>query len=220
MLGYLNGRVLVKNQDTNQCILLAGDVGYEITLSKKTFEMLFVDQVTSLWLHTHVREDQFTLFGFSSETEKNFFRILLSVSGLGPKTALSLLSEHGAEHLSGLIIHKNISEISSAPGVGKKLAERLVLELASKLEKLTWVNQLEIKSLGIKNAKVPEHRALREDLLSALINLGYQPAQIRSTLDRLFMEKEDKKLDFENYLRLALKDMSGHRLSSSEVTHG
>lgn len=220
MLGYLRGKIISKNPDTSQCILLVSDTGYEISLSKRTFELFHVEEEVSFWLHTHVREDQLTLFGFSSEMEKNFFRILLSVSGLGPKTALSLLSEHGAAHLSGLIIHKNIADISSASGVGKKLAERLVLELASKLEKLSWVTQLEIKASHAKASKAPEHHALRDDLLSALTNLGYQPNHIRTTLDKLFDGKEAVKQDFENYLRLALKDMSGHRISSSEAGHG
>lgn len=218
MLGFLHGRVLSKNPDTHQCILRAGDVGYEISLSHRTFDLLLHEQEASLWLHTHVREDQLTLFGFSSETEKNFFRILLSVSGLGPKTALSLLSEHGANHLTRLIIDKNISEIATASGVGKKLAERLVLELASKLEKLAWVEQLEVKSSNVRATKLPAHKAMREDLLSALTNLGYQPNQIRNTLDKLFDTEKTKEMDFENFLRLALKDMSGHRIATTEAS--
>lgn len=220
MLGFLHGKVLSKNVDTNQCILVVGDVGYEISLHRRAFDIFHIDQIISLWLHTHVREDQLTLFGFTSENEKNFFRILLGVSGLGPKTALSLLSEHSVEHLSRFIIDKSISEISKAPGVGKKLAERISLELASKLEKLTWLTQLEGKSFGEKLVKVPEHRAMRDDLLSALTNLGYQPTHIRSTLERLFEGSTAEKLSFENYLRLALKEMSGHRLATSEASNG
>lgn len=208
MLGYIEGKIISKNPDTNQCVVLAGNIGYEISVSKRTLEILSLDSNTALWLHTHVREDALTLFGFETETEKQFFRILVGVSGLGPKTALSLLSEHGAEKLSQLILAKEIAEISSAPGVGKKLAERLVLELASKLEKLAWVSQIEQKLTTPKLEHAPK-KQLRDDLLSALVNLGYQPSQIRTTLDRVF-DGSLSELNFETCLKDALKDISHH----------
>ena len=207
MLGYIEGKIISRNADQNQCTVLSGGVGYEISLSKRTAEGLLPNESRAFWIHTHVREDVLVLFGFATETEKQFFRILLSVSGLGPKTALSLLSEHGAEKLSGLIISKEVSEISTAPGVGKKLAERLVLELASKLEKLSWVTQIEKQTIGPKAAPSAK-KQLREDLLSALLHLGYQPNQIKTTLDKMFENNETHTLKFETCLKDALKEMS------------
>ena len=96
MVGFLQGKVISKNPETNQCVVLAGDLGYEVNVSKRLFDALSHEQPISLWIHTHVREDAFLLYGFANETEKLFFRILLGVSGLGPKMALSLLTEHGA----------------------------------------------------------------------------------------------------------------------------
>src|SRR4051812_29844725 len=103
MLGFVEGKVISKNIETSQCIVLCHGTGYELSLSKKTLDIVTVGETRSFWLHTHVREDLLVLFGFDTETEKLFFRVLLSVSGLGPKTALSLLSEHGAAKLSQLI---------------------------------------------------------------------------------------------------------------------
>ncbi len=220
MLGFAHGKIISKSIDSNHCVIRTGDIGYEITVSKKVYESLATGETYSVWLHTHVREDQITLFGFLTETEKTFFRVLLSVSGLGPKTALSLLSEHGAEHLSQLILAKNVSEIATAPGVGKKLAERLVLELSSKLEKLTWVTQLEVNATANKASKKPKSKELKDDLSSALSHLGYQPQQIKITLEKMFDSGDQEKLGFESCLKAALKEMSGHRLTTSEASHG
>ncbi|NBY20989.1 Holliday junction branch migration protein RuvA [bacterium] len=142
MLGFIEGKIISKSIETSQAVVLCAGVGYEITLSKQTLEMTHVNSNVSFWIHTHVREDALILFGFFSEAEKQLFRILIGVSGLGPKTALSLLSEHGPEKLIQLIVHKRISEIAEAPGVGKKLAERLSLELSTKLGKLAWIQAM------------------------------------------------------------------------------
>lgn len=216
MLGYLQGKIISKNTDTSTAVLLAGPVGYEIMFSKKTFEMITPQSDYSLWLHTHVREDAFILFGFLSELEKSFFRVLLGMSGLGPKTALSLLSEHGPERLCQLILEKKTSEISSAPGVGKKLAEKLVIELGSKVEKLQWVTQLEKFNQEVGSTVVAPSRQLRDDLNSALINLGYQQNHIKTALDRLFENKEAG-FDFETGLRFVLAEISGRRNTTREA---
>src|SRR5205085_963855 len=109
-----------------------------------------------------VREDILQLYGFELEAEKQFFRVLLGVSGLGPRTALSLLNEHGPERLSKYILEKDTSSISEAPGVGKKLAERLILELASKIEKMAWVTQLQKAFPAETTAAASPARQLRD----------------------------------------------------------
>lgn len=204
MLGFIQGKIISKNAENLHCIVLAQGVGYEVLVPKRYLEKINLSGEVSLWLHTHVREDIFALYGFESENEKVFFRLLLSVSGLGPKTALSLLSEFGADTLIELILGKRITEISKAPGVGKKTAERLVMELTSKLEKVAWS----------KPTCAPG--SIRDDLFSALSHLGYQPMQIKGALDKV-MASEEKA--FEVLLKNALKELSNRNHNSPRAHH-
>ncbi|MCB0418367.1 MAG: Holliday junction branch migration protein RuvA [Bdellovibrionaceae bacterium] len=210
MIGFLRGKLLSKNPETLQCVVLAQDVGYELTLHKKLFLSLTPDADVSLFVHTHMKESVFAFYGFNSEEEKQFFRVLLSVSGLGPKSALSLLGEHGAQPLAQLILQKNAAEISRAPGIGKKTAERIVLELRAKVEKLAWLSKIQDSlSVGTENEEPSLSQSLREDLSLALVHLGYQPNQFKQTLDS-FCEKEDlEKVSFEAALKRLLADLSG-----------
>jgi len=208
MLGFIQGKVLSKNADSHSIVLLAHRMGFEITLPQRSFDTLVQDAKISLWLHTHVREDQLALFGFATENEKLFFKQLLGVSGLGPKTALALLGEHSPERLVHFILNKEADEISSAPGVGKKLAQRLILELSGKIEKWAWLDKIEKSTSGKKLVTVSPERQLRDDLTSALLNLGYIPNQVKPALDKLFEDDEMPTQGFEICLRNALKDMS------------
>jgi len=202
MLGFIHGKVISKNFESLHCVVLTQGVGYEILTPKRLLEKLTPSGEISLWLHTHVREDIFALYGFESENEKLFFRLLLSVSGLGPKTALSLLSEFGTDTLIELILGKRITEISKAPGVGKKTAERLVMELTSKLEKVAWS----------KPSTTPS--STRDDLFSALTHLGYQPTQIKFALDKVMASPEKA---FEVLLKNALQELSNRNHNSSRL---
>lgn len=208
MVGYLKGKILNKHLENNSVIIGTDHIGYEVTVPKQLFDRLPVHEVIELWIHTHVREDILQLFGFGSETEKQFFRLLLGVSGLGPRTAMALMSEHSPEQLSQHIFVKDIDAISEAPGVGKKLAQRLVLELGSKIEKLTWLTPLKSLTPQAKAVIPSPSRQLRDDLSSALLNLGYQPKQVDYTLDKI-LENEDKNIGFEGWLKTALREMSG-----------
>jgi holliday junction DNA helicase RuvA len=223
MLGYVQGNILSIHHETQECVVQAGEVGYEIHASKRTLDQLTVGQFVTFWIHTHVREDIFVLYGFLTDMEKHFFRVLVAVQGLGPKTALALLGEHGVERLANYILNKNYSEITSAPGVGKKLAERLVLELSSKIEKLTWLSHVQRTSTETKISAASPQRQLRDDLASALTHLGYVPNQIKTTLDKLFETRESPAEGFEALLRVALQDMSGvppREITAKELPHG
>jgi Holliday junction DNA helicase RuvA len=215
MLGFIEGKVISKSIETSQAVVLCSGVGYEVTLSKQNLEITHLNSNVSFWIHTHVREDVFILFGFYSEAEKQLFRILIGVSGLGPKTALSLLSEHGPEKLIQLIVHKKISEIAEAPGVGKKLAERLSLELSTKLGKLAWIQAMPQTELAEAPVALSKEDQVREDLTSALVNLGYPAGQIKNTLDRMLIRENGNSLGFEALLRMALKEISGRAVASS-----
>lgn len=213
MFGFLEGKLISKNYDTQTCVVKMFKVGFEVLVPKNLFEQLVVDQKVSLWLHTHVREDAFLLYGFSSEDEKNLFRLLLSVSGLGPKTALSLLSEHGAHRLVDLILHKATADIAKASGVGKKLAEKLPLEISSKLEKWVWAEKIEMSNVRrTPTITLSPESQLKEDLTSALLNLGYQPAQVSKVLDNVLGREEMQGQEFEFCFKAALRDMSSRAI--------
>lgn len=214
MLGFIQGKLISRNSESLHCVVLAQGLGYEILVPKRTLERLSLAADLSLWLHTHVREDVLALYGFESENEKLFFRLLLSVSGLGPKTALSLLSEFGADTLVELILGKRIGEISKAPGVGKKTAERLVMELSGKIEKLSWAKD-NITSIAQSSPKLNSGlMQAREDLFSALTHLGYQPHLIKGAIDKVMVSEEKS---FEGLLKLALKELSNRSLNSTRV---
>ena len=216
MIAFLKGRVISKQEESQTITLLDSNIGYEITLHKSAFDPITVQSEISLWIHTHVREDLLQLYGFISEKEKALFRILLSVSGLGPRTAMNLLSQHGAASLSQAIITKDLARISEASGVGKKLAERITLELSTKLQKLHWIQDLQVKSKT--HTTSPIEHSLREDLHSALLNLGYPIQQVRPIVERILENPKElnEELNFEICLKNALGEMSGH----TKVSHG
>jgi Holliday junction DNA helicase RuvA len=221
MLGFLRGKIISKNPDSQQCVVLTHRLGFEVTLPRDLFETVTLQSLGSFWIHSHVREDAFTLFGFASESDKFLFRILLGVSGLGPKTALSLLSEHGAERLVKLVVHKDSDGLSQAPGVGKKLAQKVILDLASKVEKLSWLGELPKIAPEAKLEPLSANEQLRADLTSALSNLGFVPAHIKTTLDKLFEREDAPAMGFAACLKIALKEMSGRARPQTEAaSHG
>lgn len=207
MIGYLTGELIAKTPETLQCVLQVGGIGYELSVSKRLYECLSPQQLVSFWIHTVVREDSFSLYGFSSESEKIFFRVLLGVSGLGPKTALALLGEHGPLRLASLILSKNTDDISAAPGVGKKTAQRLVLELGGKLEKSAWAAELRLKTAQAQKEIAIPTKQWKEDLASALLYLGYGANQVKNTL-KFLKENDFEALGFEACLKLSLREMA------------
>ncbi len=209
MIGFLQGTVISKQMESLQCVVKAGDVGYEMIVSRRLFDSLETETTSSLWVHTHVKEGVFALYGFASETEKKLFRVLLSVSGLGPKTALSLLSEHGPEHLVQLILNKKASDIAAAPGVGKKSADRIVMELLPKLEKLAWLQDVKGALLPSLPKQKSEAGTVQDDLSTALLNLGYLPAQVKPLVAQHFRDHDSEELGFEAHLRILLNTISG-----------
>jgi len=161
MIAHLRGRLLDKSP--NRAILEAAGVGYDITISIPTFSDLpKLNEEISLHIHTHVREDALALFGFLRKEEKQLFEKLISVSGIGPKLAITILSGMSAELMVAAIRGNDLGMLTKIPGIGKKTAERMVLELRDKLE-----------GFGA-SAPAPALVPVEEDVLSALVNLGYQ----------------------------------------------
>jgi holliday junction DNA helicase RuvA len=172
MIGWLSGTV--RDIDPVGLVVLdTGGVGYEVHLSLQTLCRLQQGQKAELHIHTHVREDQLMLFGFGSPAERALFRKLTTVSGIGARLGLNLMSGISVEDLMQAIEHGDDAAIARTPGIGKKTAQRLILELKGKLD-----------SGHVSGVATPAGNAIAEDVRSALINLGYKPAQIDPALKR------------------------------------
>jgi len=161
MIAHLRGRLIAKHP--NQAIVETAGVGYDVVISVPTFsELPGTGAEVALHIHTHVREDQIALFGFVRPEEKQLFEKLLSVSGIGPKLAITILSGMAAPDMVAAIKSNDVAKLTRIPGIGKKTAERMVLELRDKL-----------KDFGA-TPSAPPASPVEEDVLSALMNLGYQ----------------------------------------------
>ena len=195
MIAHLRGKLLAKHP--NQVIVETGGVGYDVTISVPTFSDLpaIGDEVT-LHIHTHVREDLIALYGFLRLAEKRLFEKLITVSGIGPKLAITILSGIAADEMVSAIRGNDIARLTRIPGIGKKTAERMVLELRDKLP-----------SEGVAESRVtPAVSAVEEDVLSALSNLGYQRAAAERALATV--EKNGKDSSFEVMFRQTLGVLS------------
>jgi Holliday junction DNA helicase RuvA len=168
MIAHLRGRLIAKHP--NQAIVEAAGVGYDVTISIPTFsELPAAGSEVSLHIHTHVREDAIALFGFLRTEEKQLFEKLIQVSGIGPKLAITILSGMATTEMVTAIRGNDVARLTRIPGIGKKTAERMVLELRDKLD-----------SFGAAPAPAAT-TPIEEDVISALVNLGYQrPAAERA----------------------------------------
>jgi holliday junction DNA helicase RuvA len=205
MIAFLRGRVLDKQP--NRLIVDVGGVGYDVAVPLSTFYVVGEPGAdVTLRVHTHVREDQLALFGFSTALELITFERLITISGIGPKLALAVLSGIEPRDLIAAIQRGDVPKLTRIPGVGKKTAERIVIELRDRLPKGIEVTAQEVVA-------VPASNALREDLVSALENLGYHRQAVEKVLDKALTPSS---LDpeaappprFEDALRTALKELS------------
>jgi len=163
MIAHLRGKLIAKHP--NQAIVETAGVGYDIAISVPTFSDLpALGTEVALHIHTHVREDVIALYGFLRSSEKLLFEKLISVSGIGPKLAITILSGMGSDEIVGSIRGNDVARLTRIPGIGKKTAERMVLELRDKLP--------EVRPSSAPAA--PAMTGVEEDVLSALLNLGYQ----------------------------------------------
>jgi Holliday junction DNA helicase RuvA len=170
MIAHLRGTLLAKHP--NQAIVETHGVGYEVAITVPTFtEMPAAGAEVALHIHTHVREDALSLYGFLRLAEKKLFEKLLTVSGIGPKLAITILSGMAAGEMVEAIRGGDLARLTRIPGIGKKTAERMVLELRDKLP-----------AAGGLQASAAPVSAVEEDVISALVNLGYQRAAAEKSL--------------------------------------
>ncbi len=196
MIALLTGRIACKSPDA--IVLDVNGVGYRVQVPFSTYFDLPAEgaQVT-LHIHTHVKEDAIHLFGFRTPLEKQFFQLLLTVSGIGPKLGRDILSNVQAEELAGALSRGDLVRLSAIPGIGKKTAERLVLELREKVKKLG----LELTPQTVRPGQTAENGMI-DDITSALVNLGYKEALVTKVLAELAPPDD---MPMEAILKQALK---------------
>ncbi|HEX8367469.1 MAG TPA: Holliday junction branch migration protein RuvA [Pyrinomonadaceae bacterium] len=202
MIAYLSGKLLEKQANT--VIVDVGGVGYEVTIPLSTFYELGEEGTdVSLRIYTHVREDALQLFGFKSERERQLYLKLISVQGIGAKSGISMLSGMSAEEIVTAIRTDNLARLTSIPGVGKKTAERLVIELRDKLNEFTAQTALERAASGTAAQTELPADAVYDDALSALVNLGYQRNAAEKALKQAM--KDGTEISVQKLLRKSLQ---------------
>jgi Holliday junction DNA helicase RuvA len=198
MIAHLRGKLLAKHP--NQVVVETGGVGYEVNISIPTFSDLPANgSEVALHIHTHVREDVISLYGFASQAEKQLFEKLMTVSGIGAKLAITILSGMAAEEMASAIRGNDLARLTKIPGIGKKTAERMVLELRDKLPPIA----------GTSIPTAPAITPLEEDVLSALMNLGYQRPVAEKVLANIKKNgSAEKPRAFDEMFREALSSLS------------
>ena len=193
MIAHLRGKLIFKQP--GQAIVEAGGVGYDVAISVPTFTALpSVGAEAALHIHTQVSDVQIALFGFLDREEKRLFERLITVSGVGPKLAIKILSGLNSERVIQAIRGQDHAQLTHIPGVGKKLAERLVVELKDKLD-----------DFAVAPAQPSAQGPAVDDVLSALTNLGYQRAASEKAIEQAIAKEKALAADFDGLFRSALK---------------
>ena len=200
MIGYIKGKIVSISEDM-AIILTSSGVGYEVTVPKPMLidkNFLKKEQV-ELYIKTVVREDSIELFGFETPQQKDLFNKLIQITKLGPKTAINILSKLSPDEFIEAIFNENIIKLTQIPGIGKKTAKRIILELKEKLEKTHGINNSYIKPKKIDNQKYL-------DVLSALKNLGYKEEEVDFLIKQEIEQEPD--LLIEEIIRNVLKKLA------------
>ena len=201
MIGSLRGKLLEKRP--NQVLIDVSGVGYQVQIPLSTFAALgALHGEASLLIHTHLREDQIALYGFVTAREKQCFELLISASGVGPSLALKILSGMSIAELVPAIRRGDLAQLVRIPGVGRKTAERMVVELRDKLL------AVEVPEVG----KQQERSQVESDVASALVNLGYDERSVERAIEKV---RVDAGGDFEKILRDSLQILGGSTLHKS-----
>jgi Holliday junction DNA helicase RuvA len=201
MIALISGKIVYKG--ISHVIVDVQGVGYRVFIPLTTFyELPEAGQVITLHVHTNVKQDAINLFGFYTDQERDLFQLMISVSGIGPKIAMNILSGIDAKDLVNAISGSHVEKLVNIPGVGKKMAERLVLELKDKIIKKMMAGKM-------PEAGVLSHADdMMEDVLSALVNLGYKSNIAKDALDKVIRSSEEK-LKMDQLLKKTLKTLAG-----------
>jgi Holliday junction DNA helicase RuvA len=205
MIAHLSGILLSKQ--ANSVIVEVAGVGYQVTIPLSTFyDLEDVNSPVQLRIYTYVREDTLQLFGFRTARERELFLKIISVTGIGPKLGITLLSGMSADEMIASIRTNNLARLTLIPGIGRKTAERLIMELREKVAELSSA-QLE-EELGAQTdaGGEPREDTVRADALSALLNLGYQRSAAEKAIDSALGEGGE--LTVESILRRTLKKLA------------
>jgi Holliday junction DNA helicase RuvA len=195
MIAQIRGRLIHK--EPGSVVVEANGLGYRVFVSLTTFyELPDLELAVTLHTYTHVREDALQLFGFSSPLEKELFQILIGVTGIGPKLALNILSGIAPEELLHSLDQRDMNRLQSVPGIGRKMAERMVVDLQEKARKIG-------SRIALQPAEPRPTGGMAEDVISALLNLGYKRAQAEKAAEIVFRQAPD--LTLEKALKESLK---------------
>ncbi len=193
MITHLQGKLVEKNP--TDIVIDCNGVGYFVSISLHTFSQLPSDENVKLFIHLQVREDSHTLFGFSSKVEREVFRLLISVSGVGASIARTMLSSLSPEQVMEAIAQNNLAAIQSVKGIGSKTAQRVVLDLKDKI----------IKVYGLDNVSSVSSNTNKNEALSALETLGFARKQAEKICDTIV--KKDPDASIETIIKQALKNL-------------
>lgn len=193
MITHIRGRLVEKNPTS--VIIDCGGVGYELHISLNTYSLIGTDESVELFTHLQVKEDSHTLFGFAQKLEREVFRLLISVSGIGANTARTILSSLTSGELRSAIACDDVSKIQSVKGIGAKTAQRLIIELKDKILKVYEFDEV-----------LPQQdNTVKEEALSALEVLGFSRKQAEKVVDAVLSEQSD--LGVEQVIKIALKKL-------------
>lgn len=194
MINHLNGKLIEKHP--THLIVECGGVGYFVNISLNTFEKILNREAIKIFIHLSIREDAHVLFGFAEESERVMFRQLISVSGIGPSTAVLILSALGPHQIKEALLNEEVSLLQTIKGIGGKTAQRMVVELKDKMEKDT---KIQLSITGTQSG-------LKKEALAALQVLGFDRKRIEKTIDRVIKTSpEDVKV--ETVIKQVLKAM-------------
>jgi Holliday junction DNA helicase RuvA len=202
MIALISGKIVYKG--ISHVIVDVQGVGYRIFIPLTTFyELPETGQTITLHVHTNVKQDAINLFGFYTVQERDLFQLMISVSGIGPKMSMNILSGISAQELLRAISGGNVGKLVNIPGVGKKMAERLILELKEKV-----IKKMMLEETPAADDQHKANEIILEDALSALVNLGYKSNVAREALDKALRSSE-KELGMDQLLKKTLKILAG-----------
>jgi len=197
MIYQVIGNLIAKHKDF--VVIEVSGIGFKITSTTNTINTIKLEQKILLHTYLHVREDALDLYGFHSTLEREVFLLLIGISGIGPKLAITILSGILPDELRDKIISGDIASLTSIPGVGAKTAKRIIVELKDKFTKI------EEGSLGFSDKL---NSKLYDDALNALLSLGYSSQQSKQVLDHIANGKDDNKKNIETIIKTALKRLN------------